>query len=43
MSTSFVDAAADPVPEICAAFVLLEQEIQRVVVGLEPGSLRNAM
>jgi hypothetical protein len=43
MCASFVDAAADPAPEICAAFALLEQEIQRVAVGLEPGSLRNAM
>ena len=43
MSASFVDAAAAPAPEIRAAFALLEQEIQRVAVGLEPGSLRNAM
>jgi hypothetical protein len=43
MSASFVDAAEGPSPEICAAFALLEQEIQRVAVGLEEGSLRNAM
>ena len=43
MSASFVDAAVDPAPEICAAFALLEQEIQRVAVGLEERSLRNAM
>jgi len=43
MRASFADAAADPVPEICAAFALLEQEIQRVAVGLEASSLRNAM
>ena len=43
MSTSFVDAAGVSAPEICAAFALLEQEIQRVAAGLEEGSLRNAM
>jgi hypothetical protein len=43
MSASFLDAAGDPAPEICAAFALLEQEIQRVAAGLEEGSLRNAM
>jgi hypothetical protein len=43
MSASFVDAAGDPAPEICSAFALLEQEIQRVVAGLEEGALRNAM
>jgi hypothetical protein len=43
MSASFVDAAENPAPEICAAFALLEHEIQRVAAGLEEGSLRNAM
>ena len=43
MSASFVDVTADPAPEICAAFALLEQEIQRVSAGLEEGSLRSAM
>jgi hypothetical protein len=43
MSASFVDVTADPAPEICAAFALLEQEIRRVSGGLEEGSLRNAM
>jgi hypothetical protein len=43
MSASFVDAAGDPAPEVCAAFALLEQEIQRVAAGLEERSLRNAM
>jgi hypothetical protein len=43
MSASFVDTAGDPAPEICAAFALLEQEIQRVAAGLEEGSLRTAV
>ena len=43
MSISFVDTAGDPAPEICSAFALLEQEIQRVAAGLEEGSLRTAM
>jgi hypothetical protein len=43
MSASFVDADENPAPEICAAFALLEQAIQRVAAGLEEGSLRNAM
>jgi hypothetical protein len=43
MSASLVDAGGNPAPEICAAFALLEQEIQRVAAGLEEGSLRNAM
>ena len=43
MSVSFVDADEVPAPEICAAFALLEQEIQRVAAGLEERSLRNAM
>ena len=43
MSASFVDTAGGPAPEICAAFALLEQEIQRVAAGLEEGSLRTAM
>jgi hypothetical protein len=43
MSANFADAAGDPAPEICAAFALLEQEIQRVAVGLEAGSLCNTM
>jgi hypothetical protein len=43
MSACFVETAGDPAPEICAAFALLEQEIQRVAAGLEEGSLRTAM
>jgi hypothetical protein len=43
MSAGFVDAAGGPAPEICAAFALLEQEIQRIAVGLEASSLCNAM
>jgi hypothetical protein len=38
MSDSFVDEG-----EVSAAFALLEQEIQRVVAGLEEASLGNAM
>ena len=43
MGASFVDVAGDPAPEVCAAFSLLEQEIQRVATGLEERSLRTAM
>jgi hypothetical protein len=43
MSASFVDAAGDIAPEISAAFALLEQEIQRVVAGLEEVSLRDGL
>ena len=42
MGASF-NAAEDPTPEIHAAFALLEEEIQRVAVGLEEDSLRSAM
>jgi hypothetical protein len=41
MSASFTDTAGDSAPEISAAFALLEQEIQRVVVGLTKASLRD--
>jgi hypothetical protein len=40
MSASFTGTADDSAPEISAAFVLLEQEIQRVVAGLRKASLR---
>ena len=43
MSDSFVAEAEDRAPEISAAFALLEQEIQRVIAGLQEVSLRNAM
>jgi hypothetical protein len=43
MGATFADATGDPAPEICAAFALLEQAIQRVAAGLEERSLRNAM
>jgi hypothetical protein len=43
MGATFADATGDPAPEICAAFALLEQAIQRVAAGLEQSSLRNAM
>jgi hypothetical protein len=42
MGASFADAAWDPALEICAAFALLEEEIQRVAAGLEEGPLRSA-
>ena len=41
MSASFTDMAEDSAPEISAAFVLLEQEIQRVVAGLKKASIRD--
>jgi hypothetical protein len=41
MSAFFTDTAEDSAPEICAAFDLLEQEIQRVVAGLKQASLRD--
>jgi hypothetical protein len=43
MGASFADAPGDPAPEVCAAFALLEQAIQRVAAGLEENSLRKAM
>ena len=43
MSAGLADAAGDCAPEICTAFALLEQEIQRVAAGLEESSLRHAM
>ena len=43
MGATFADATGDPAPEICAAFALLEQAIQRVAAGLEEKTLRNAM
>ena len=43
MSDSFVADGEDCAPEIAAAFALLEQEIQRVVTGLEEVSLRDAI
>ena len=43
MGATFADATGDPCPEICAAFALLEQAIQRVAAGLEAGTLRNAI
>jgi hypothetical protein len=42
MSASFTDATEDSAPEISAAFVLLEQEIQRVVAGLKKASLHDS-
>jgi hypothetical protein len=41
MSASFTDTAGDSAPEISAAFALLEQEIERVVVALKKASLRD--
>jgi hypothetical protein len=41
MSAFFTDTAEDSAPEICAAFALLEQEIQGVVAGLKQASLRD--
>jgi hypothetical protein len=41
MSAGFTDAVEESAPEICAAFDLLEQEIQRVVAGLKKASLRD--
>ena len=43
MSDTLGDAGEDRAPEISAAFALLEQEIQRVITGLEAVSLRDAM
>ena len=43
MSDTFGDAGEDRAPEISAAFALLEQEIQRVITGLEEVSLRDAI
>jgi hypothetical protein len=39
MSDSLVDSGQDREPEISAAFVLLEQEIQLVVAGLEEAAI----
>jgi hypothetical protein len=39
MSDGFTDSAGVPAPEICAAFDLLEQEIQRIVAGLEEAAI----
>ena len=41
MSAFFTDTTGDSAPEICAAFDLLEQEIQCVVAGLKQASLRD--
>jgi hypothetical protein len=41
MSAGFTDTAGDSAPEISAAFALLEQEIERVVVALKKASLRD--
>jgi hypothetical protein len=41
MSAGYTDAVEDSAPEICAAFDLLELEIQCVVAGLKKASLRD--
>jgi hypothetical protein len=39
MSASFTDSTDNPAPEISAAFDLLEQELQRIVGGLERAAI----
>jgi hypothetical protein len=43
MSAFFTDTTGDSAPEICAAFALLEQEIQCVIAGLKQASLRDRL